>query len=145
METRPKHALIFHPGAPRQLSRNSFGIVVFFPFSSQPGLCLESPISPIITARQEMVLGKSSVLATRSRVARAAFPDISESNLSGLIIYLKPVELRVSSPDLQSAHPFHRLPRKWAKISRYSARVICFSHARRSFLIRHMTIKPESV
>ena len=88
---------------------------------------------------------KIGVLATDPRVARAAFLDISESNLSGLIIYLKPVELRASSPDLQSVHRFHRLPEKWARISRYSARVICFSHASRSFPIRHMTIKPESV
>src|SRR6267143_5890342 len=41
-----------------QLSRNSFGIVVFFPLSSQPELCPESPVSPIITAKQEMVSRK---------------------------------------------------------------------------------------
>jgi hypothetical protein len=58
METRPKHALILILDTLLELSRNSFGIVVFFPLSSQPGLCPESPVSPIISARQEMVSGK---------------------------------------------------------------------------------------
>src|SRR5436309_10239234 len=37
-----------------ELSRNSFGIVVFFPFSSLPRLRPESCESPRISARQEI-------------------------------------------------------------------------------------------
>jgi len=41
-----------------ELSRNSFGIVAIFPSPSEPGFCPESPVSPIISAGQEMVFGK---------------------------------------------------------------------------------------
>jgi len=51
-------ALISDVARSLQLSRNSFGIVVIFPVPSQPGLCPDQPVSPIITSGQEMVFGK---------------------------------------------------------------------------------------
>ena len=41
-----------------ELSRNSFGIVRFSPRPSEPGLCSDYRVSPVISARQEMVSRK---------------------------------------------------------------------------------------
>jgi hypothetical protein len=50
--------LIPNLGSPWRPSRNSFGIVRFFPSPSHPGLRPDRPVSPILTSRQEMVFGK---------------------------------------------------------------------------------------
>jgi hypothetical protein len=55
---RPFSALISILEVLCELSRNSFGIVAIFPSPSQPVLCPESPVSPRISTRQEMVSGK---------------------------------------------------------------------------------------
>src|SRR2546422_5088082 len=54
-QNRPLSALNSILETLHELSRDSFGIVVFFPFSSQPESCPESCDSLRISARQEIV------------------------------------------------------------------------------------------
>jgi len=57
-ENRPLSTLISILATLYELSRNSFGIVRFFPSPTQPVLRPDRPVSPILTARREMVFGK---------------------------------------------------------------------------------------
>src|SRR5256885_8344368 len=57
-QNRPLSALNSLLETLHELSRNSFGIVVFFPLPSQPESCPESCDSPRISAIQEIVSGK---------------------------------------------------------------------------------------
>src|SRR5207245_5181856 len=59
-----------------EIVRERLLISRFFDFSSKPRPCPESPVSPIITTRQEIFSkkGEGGVLATRSRDARGE-PD----------------------------------------------------------------------
>src|SRR5689334_10507992 len=57
-ENRPLSTLFSNPERPPVVSRDSFGNVAIFPIPSQPRLNPDQPISPVISARQEMLLEK---------------------------------------------------------------------------------------
>src|SRR6266852_7204449 len=90
---------------------------------SKPRLCPESPVSPTITARQQIFSGGGGVLATRPRDSREPSSDPCESNLqkpfrsfrSGKSLRLDRLPTRVE--DCRASSVGSRAVVKWAPAS----------------------------